>query len=368
VTTPDFHVSGHDALEALLLRTYTADIPETIAARLDENMARAIEARQPWYTGSPRVTFPRIALPRLPIPRPLRVAFVIPVVLALVMLNAVSQTGGAQGFFDREGGYTWTNGQKLELTETVAGYKVTLHRAYADANQLMLAATVVDVQQQGVWIWTASVVDGSGTGWVEETGTDEPPDSLMYFSATTEPAQAGLHHFTATFDVRSNRQEPTPSMLVSGPGDGTTYTDIPISIPFDLSVGGGVDKKTSISAESQGITMTLDRITTAPSMVRITLHILGTFPEGSDGWLPTAFVTHNGMDLPVRNESGALGESCASAPGCVVTLETSEGVDDPDGDWSVTATEVGGNTTDPSASWGHEIAITGTWTLDFTLP
>jgi hypothetical protein len=168
--------------------------------------------------------------------------------------------------------------------------------------------------------------------------------------------------------VRSNRQQPTPSPLVNDPWDGTTYTDIPISITFDLSVGGGVDKKTSSSIESQGITMTLDRITIAPSMVRITLHLLGTFPAGSDGWLPTAFVTHNGMDVPVRNESVALGESCMSAPGCVVTLETSEGVDDPDGDWSVRATEARGNTTDPSATWGHEIAITGTWTLDVTVP
>jgi hypothetical protein len=127
------------------------------------------------------------------------------------MFNAVSQTGGAQGFFDREGGYTWTHGQKLELTESVAGYNITLHRAYADANLLMLAVTVVDMQERGGWNWTASVLDGSGTVWSEETSSGESADSLMYFSATAEPATAGLHHVTATFDMRYGHQPPTPT-------------------------------------------------------------------------------------------------------------------------------------------------------------
>ena len=335
---------------------------------MDERIGKAIEAQLPWAPRRPIVALPRIAVPHVPIRHPLRVAAVIPVLLALVMLNVVAQTGGGQSFFDREGGYTWTHGQKLELTRTVGGYKVTLHRAYADANLLMLATTVVDVEQQGVWTWTSSVADSSGTEWQQETGGGLSSDSITYFSAISEPAPAGRRTFTVSYDVRSNREHAAPSSLDRDPWVDTTYVHIPISISFDLTVAGGLDTRLNASTVSQGVTMTLDRITTAPAMVRLTLHLRGAFPAGSDGWLPIAFVTHNGRDVPVRNESAPLREDGQSATDSVVVIETNEGVDDPSGDWSVTASELTGNATEPGASWGHDVRLAGSWTLNFTLP
>lgn len=155
---------------------------------------------------------------------------------------------------------------------------------------------------------------------------------------------------------------------MTGLAGATIYKSFPVSISFDLPVRGGVDKKMSISTESQGITMSVERITTAPSMVRISLRLFGAFPVGSAGWLPTTDVELNGRDIPARNVSTSMGQLCTSAPGSLATLETSDGVDDPNGDWSVAATEMRGNVTDPRATWGHDSAISGDWTIHFTLP
>lgn len=375
MTTPDLHFTEHEALEARLVRAYAGEIPQALSDRMDERISTAIEAGRPWAARHPFVPLPRLALPHLPIPRPLRVAAVIPVIVALVMLNTVSSTGGTQGFFDQEGGAPWRQSTKLELTTTVDGYQATLHRAYADANLMLLGVTITDARAQGWWDFGGvSVSDSSGAKWENETATSSgagvTSHGLWRFSATAGPAPAGRRAFTATVRINSNRGEPPmPSTFDPNTRDPSKYfATVEFHFSFELTVAGGSDTSLNVSAESQGVTITLDRIVTSPAMVRLTLHLRGAFPAGSDGWIPIAYLKHNGTDIPVGSESAALGDAGQYSTGSGVTVETSQGVADPSGEWSLTATELTGNATDPGATWGHEVRIKGSWTLDFTLP
>jgi hypothetical protein len=375
VTTPDLHVSGSEALEARLIRAYTVEIPHELAARMDERMATAIEAGQSWAPRRPRIALPRLDLAHLRVPRLLRAAAIIPVLVALVMINTVSETGGGQTFFDREGGAPWRQSTKLEVTTTVDGYQATLHRAYADANLMLLGLTMTDARALGSWDFGGvSVSDSSGAKWENETATSSAAgatsDGLWWFSAMAGPAPAGRRAFTATVRINSNRGEPPmPSTFDPNARDPSNYfVPVEFHFSFELTVAGGSDTSLNVSAESQGVTITLDRIVTSPAMVRLTLHVRGAFPAGSDGWTPIAYVKHNGTDIPVGSESAALGDAGQFSTGAGVTVETSQGVADPSGEWSLTATELTGNATDPGAMWGHEVRIQGSWTLDFTLP
>lgn len=375
MTTPDLHFTEHDALEARLVRAYAGEIPQALSDRMDGRISTAIEAGRPWAARHPFVPLPRLALPHLPIPRPLRVAAVIPVLVALVMLNTVSSTGGTQGFFDQEGGAPWRQSTKLELTTTVDGYQATLHRAYADANLMLLGVTITDTRAQG-WLdfGGVSVSDSSGAKWENETATSSGAGAtshgLWWFSATEGPAPAGRRAFSVTVKINSNRDLKTmPSTFDPSTWDPSKYfVPVEFHFAFDLAVAGGSDTRLNVSAESQGVTVTLDRIVTSPAMVRFTIHLRGAFPVGSDGWTPIAYVKHNGKEIPVGHESAPLGNAGQFTTGSEATLETSEGVVDPSGEWSLTTTELTGNATDPGANWGHEVRLTGSWTLDFTLP
>ena len=356
MTTRDPNAGAVEAVEARLATAYASEIPADLLGRLDRRVSAAIEARQPWNPAKPRLALPRLAISHWPL------LAVIPVLLA-ILVQMVPATGGGQSLYDQHGGFSWQQAEQLRLTTTVDGYQVTLERAYADTNRLVLAITVVDTRLENRWaLRNVSVADSSGVTWEAETAVlgatdDGRAESLLWFHSRPGPAPAGRRAFTVTGEIASYRGEkPMPS----------TFIPVPFSFSFDLTVAGGSLADLEVSSALKGVTITFDRITTSPTMVVINFHISGDSTPGSTGWLPNAFVTHNGKDVAVESEEIAMDpRSDGAFPGRIETV----GVDDPSGDWTVTIPEMIGSQARPGSSRAdQEVRIQGPWILHFSLP
>ena len=286
-----------------------------------------------------------------------------PLLLAAAVLTAAGATGSILGLYDAMGGagyhVGWTRGARLELSQTVGDYRVTLHRAYADANELMLAVSVAgtpeaDVTQLGVF--GARVVDETGAKYEARSGGSSPVGSdeaanVMWFRPPEMPLAAGRRHFTVTVPNVEVRDNSSPPPTDAGDWDPWYQVAGPWTFEFDLEVAGGVDVRPDAVAQAAGATLSVERVVTSPTAVLLTLR-MADLPERD--WAPIAELTHNGRAL--------VGGAMAGVGGNVIELSTSEGVDDPSGEWSLVVTELVGEEAD------GQVRLQGPWRLDFTIP
>jgi hypothetical protein len=343
---------GED-LEFLLARAYAVDIPADLGARLDGRVSRAVGHWRPLTSTSARLI------------RPSGRRLVLIPVLVLVLLAAVVVTvignGGTAASYESQGGYTWEHAEQLGLSQTVNGYKLTLERAYADANQMMVAITVVDTQNRGwhqVDVRGVSVSDGSEGEWSMNTGFSDPVSvtstaTLFLFDYSPGVAAAGRRAFKVTVSSVSV-DNPVSGLSGAGPGwDPWHDVAVNVSFAFDLTVVGGSEATPRLSAEYNGVTFTLDRIVTAPSTVRVELHVVGLTTSDADR--PLVFwVSHAGKDL---------GPGVSMSQGSRWTVYTQTGVDDPAGDWTVTIADAA-----EEIASGVVVPTGRTWTLQFSMP
>ena len=371
-------------LESLLSEAYAAEIPADLAAELERRSA----ALARWHPQTRR--FPSLALPHLSVR--VRLLAMVPVFAAIVLAQGAAMTGGRQGFYETEGGYAWLHGERLALTQSVDGYQIKLERAYADATQLVLAITVTNLRGiRGGWeLGNVDVIDSAGVNWDNrgsqaDARTVGTVEHLVPYYAAPAPAPAGRRAFTVAGQVTTagprmivppsvnpHISDPSPSGVPASARP-PIWDPWPSSVPvnfsfsFDLTVAGGSATAPNASATSNGVTFTLDRMVTSPSMVVITEHVDGTFPAGSYGWWPNVYsVTHNGKALAVS--FGNVSNIPRGDGAWVGELDTEAGVDDPSGDWTVTATELSGSAPTEGSNWDHEVRIQGNWTIHFTLP
>jgi hypothetical protein len=337
-------------LESLLAEAYAVDIPTELAAELDRRAA-ALRQWRPESAPRWRIARPswwRLVEPRLRgLVRTRRGRLVmIPILVAAILgTTAVAGSGFLSFSYPSEGGFTWQQGKQLGLTKTVDGFQLTLERAYADANKMMVAVTVSDQQNRGwsqVGVFSGvSVTDSSGAKWELDTGVGGPQGAataanILWFDATPGPAPAGRRGFTVTVSSVSVRDQ--------------AWRDVPVnaSFSFDLTVASGFEAKPHASSESNdGVTFTLEGIVTSPSMVTIDLRIAGLPPYAEPGPIDVR-VSHAGQEVPVSDVMWVTADS-------EITVRTSVGVDSPTGDWTVTVIKL--------VDLG-----TGPWTLSFTIP
>jgi hypothetical protein len=329
-------------LESLLATAYAVEIPADLGARLDRRVRRAVRHWRPQTSARWRLVRPRARrLALIPI-----LLALIPVVLTVLLVTA-SAGGGPREFYICEGGYEWQHAEQLGLSKTVDGYKITLEWAYADANRMLLGVTVVDTRDRGwrqVDAGGVSVSDGSDGKWTWSEGltgvaTATRAASIFWFDYEPGLAAPGRRGFSVTVSsvsVRDQQYTPPPNDPAWNP-----WHDVAVNatFSFDLTVGGGSQIAPGVTAESNGITVTLDRIVVSPSTVRIELKMAGL--ASADAWTPLVWVSHDGKDLGAGDSSGDR---------FATTVYTPEGVDDPAGDWTVTVDDVKGG---------------GTWTLHF---
>jgi hypothetical protein len=346
-------------LESLLAEAYAADIPADLAAAL-ERRAAAVTLWHPqsaarWRTARPRSW--RLVQPRLrSLVRTRRRLVIIPILVAAILgTTAVAGSGFLSFSYPSEGGFTWQQGEQLGLTKTVDGFQLTLERAYADANRMMVAVTVSDQQNRG---WSqvevfpgVSVTDSSGAKWELDTGVGGPQGAataanILWFNATSGPAAAGRRPFVVTITSVSVRDPATAPPFYDPRWRPWHEVPVNASFSFDLTVAGGFEATPHPSSESNdGVTFTLEGIVTSPSMVTINLRMAG-LPSDTDCGPIDVSVSRGGQDLPVSD----VGKT-----GSEITVHTSVGVDAPTGDWTVTVIKLVG-------------LGTGPWTLHFSIP
>lgn len=183
------------------------------------------------------------------------------------------------------------------------------------------------------------------------TGLSEPVGAasaatMFWFDYAPGPAPAGRRAFSVTVSsvsVRNQENEPPPNDPIWDP-----WHDVALNASFslDLTVAGGAEATPGVTAEYNGATITLDRIVTSPSTVRLDLHVAGLPAVATDAPL-AIWVSHAGKDLGPADVMGR---------GSAMTVHTKLGVDDPAGDWTVTVTDA------------TNVMGGGTWTLHFAMP
>jgi hypothetical protein len=400
-------------LEAPLAAAYAVEMPADLGALVDRRIKRAVQQWRPQTsTGWLRPARPRwwrLAL----VP-------VLAAVLTAAVLVTTSASGGPAAVYDSFGGYAWQHAEILGLTKTVDGYRITLDRAYADANQMMLAVTVVDTQNRGwrqVDVGGLSVADSAGGEWTMTTGISDPvaitsAATISWFEyALPGPAALGRRPFSVTVSsvsVRDQEDGPPPSDLTWDPWH---FVAVNAIFSFELTVGGspaimgggspatgaggpqatalvggcspatvGVAPKATVGggpqatvtvgggspamphawSESNGVTLTLESIVTSPSQVRLDLRLSGA-PSGGIYWTPIVdCVSHNGHNLDVATGTSHIGSQ-------LTTVYTAVGVEDPTGDWTVWVSQLMGDGTE-AGNQGQDVRYDGNWTLHFSLP
>ena len=400
-------------LESLLAAAYAVELPTDLGALVDRRIRRAVGHWRPQPSARWRLARPR--------GRRMAAIPILVAVLTAAVLLTTSASGGPAAVYNSYGGYAWQHAEILGLTKTVDGYRITLERAYADANQMMLAVTVVDTQNRGwsqVDLGGLTVADSAGGEWAMATGITDPV--AITYAATIRwfeyglagPAALGRRPFSVTVSsvlVRAHEDGPAASdlsldpwhpvavnatfafELTVGGGSPTSAGVVPqatasggpqatalvggcspatVGVAPQATVGGGPQATVTVAggspamphvwSESNGVTFTLESIVPSPSQVRLELRLAGA-PSGGLWWTPIVdCVSHDGHNLDVGMQTSQIGSP-------LTTVYTSAGVEDPTGDWTVWVSQLMGHGTE-AGDQGKDVRYDGNWTLHFSMP
>ncbi|MEX1173564.1 MAG: DUF4179 domain-containing protein [Chloroflexota bacterium] len=263
--------------------------------------------------------------------------------------------------FDR----LWEISTAVDQTVTADGYRVTVHRAYADRFGVRLAITVEDEQDR----WSEFAVDGAEVtdtagrvyeGW-NWSGSKTPVDgSSATWSRFLLPAGVGADKLQLQVRVTSLAAR-APEPIPVGLAPERIWTSV--SGAWDFEVNVPVTQGHSISpvanATTTDITINLEELGVVPSgtVVRFAVNGLPEAPGGSvNAWYPVTSIEHDGERLTDDVvEPGVLGSDGS------VTLEVVPVVEDLAGHWRITVLSF--HSFDPI----HERFgdIQGPWVLEF---
>ena len=341
-------------LDALLGAAFASEPTVAGLAHMDGRVAAAIALRR---AGSVRPARRVLGL-RLPLPRRLR-----PVALLLAAFVLVGAGAAYVGLFEPivspvEGWQLGFDRAAQPGIVAVAGpYRLTLERAYADANQVLVGVSVIEgagathvefgpdptlTEGSGIACdpyFASGYPNGNANGWV------------FGFLPET-PFAPGRHEFTLTLELAVSAHD-----AYVGPSPGATFTPMPAPVTFhfaaDVAPGGVVvTPRTAVTASAY--TLTLESASVSPSMVRGRLKVTG--PDLANLY-PSGFVTLDGRTLPLQ----AL-PAVADPGSWLFELNTLAGSDHPTGTLVVRIDALSGSGTDHTV-----IRVEGPWTFSVPL-
>ncbi|MGI8703962.1 MAG: DUF4179 domain-containing protein [Candidatus Limnocylindrales bacterium] len=367
------------------------DIEERLIGALavvpSEDGLRWLDQRVAGLVAQPAATRPRWVPGRRGLLRP----------LALVAAFAVA-TGtvvGAMGLLDRTvedsslpGWRTaWDRAEVLDLQQTDNGLTVTLERAYADLNQVLVGFTVEGLEaptstvgERGPAIdWVAELRDPTGRTadqWAPSSlsmGADETNLSAVIQTWQGAPAPvAGTWELTVTsigYSAMTNAGscgagdetgDACASAGISGPIEGNW------SFEFDLPKPSGTVVASEATATKGEATITLSQLRISPTMVsgRIGLRLAD---ETVAYWgLLDAEVRHDGATYPINMATHIDPEDPHDGPnGDENEFGTIGGSDEAAGEWVVHIPQLSYGTDDPAQT---PVELSGPWTLTVTVP
>jgi hypothetical protein len=316
------------------------------------------------------------AMTTVPTRRPGRIR---PRTLAALAVGAILAAAAAGPAFEWIGAWgdpfdrVWEASSPVDQTVTADGYRVTVHRSYADRLGVRLAMTVEDLEDR----WSGLEVDAA-----EMTDSDGRIYGAWNWSRTRTPVDGAIAQwarFLLPDDVRGDDQQLRVTIT-------SLRVRAPDPIPFDLdpeqiwtSVGGawsfefdmppitqGQTISPVASASAGGVTIELEELGVVPSGTAVRLAVEG-LPEVSGtlyGWLPDSTIVHDGEPLSDQPfEPGVIRSDG------VVIIEALPDVEDPKvegvaGHWTITIH--GFFAFDATTEQGHELR--GLWVLEFDVP
>lgn len=296
---------------------------------------------------------------------------------AIALLAAVLILGGAgpgllgifEGMVGSFGGWrtAWDRGAIVGVSQTIDGYSVTIERAYADPNQLMLAITVRDLGNRGwsqVAAMGADVTDEQGRAFGHSMGESSPDGSsaaanLAWLTppAGLTPGHHTLHVSVPSISVRDNTTPPPEesSGTVNGGNTWSPWHEIagPWTFTIPLDVPGGSAARPDSAARVGSTEVRLTQVTVSPSSVNATISVT----DGGNGaqWAPVGQFEHSGRVYPITVSSNAGGDGA-------ITLQALDGTTSASGDWTLRIDELVGS------DGTQQVRLAGPWEIKFSMP
>ena len=296
---------------------------------------------------------------------------------ATALLAAVLILGGAgggavalyEGMVGSGGGSrtAWDRAAILGISQTIDGYRVTIERAYADPNQLMLAISVDDLDGRG-WTQVAAsgvdVTDEQSRPFGQSMGMSSPDgaSAAANLAWLTPPAgltsgQHTLHVSIPSITVRDNTTPPPDDSSGTAKGGVAWYPwhDVagPWTFTIPLDVAGG-----SVAAPQH----------------RGHGRRHGGAPDAGHSLAIVRERDHRGDRQPSRRTWGAVGQfeyrgrmypiamSNGSGGGDTITLQTDDGTTKASGEWTLRIDELVGN------DGPKQVRLKGPWVIPFSMP
>jgi hypothetical protein len=313
--------------------------------------------------------------------RPLALAFALLLLAGVVaaslgLLDRIIETSGTPGWR-----VAWDRAQRLDLRTTDAGVTITIERAYADINQVMVGFTVAGLEAppagEGPKVpleWVADLRDPTGQPLEEWAGSgmgigeEETHLSavIMAWEGTVRPV-AGTWHLTFTSvgyhgggwvsgecyagNTDPGCASPRPERMVAG-----TWR-----FAFELPKPVGTVLSTDAAATVGQVTLHLSELRIAPSRVTARIGIVVDGGPVAYWNQPQPTLRHGGTSLVANADRYLVDPAKVGAPD--LEFETSGGSDEVAGTWEIVIPELTyGRTND------EEIHVAGPWTLTVNVP
>ena len=353
-------MTGTEAIEARLQSLLEVDPTDDALAWLDRRVSQVIAQpiAQDAGKGGQRL---RLLLR----PLPLLVAF-------LVLTGAVA---GALGLLERiatqsGAGYrvAWEQAEVLGISQTDAGYTVTLERAYADINQVVVFLNVEGplTGEEGSSVDVGgSLIDAAGEHR-EQMGTGAVETDLAAVVRAWDTPAGGAG--TYVLDIRSLQIIP-----------GAAFTEVPAPIEgewlfeFDVPEPDGLAIAPDVSSTVGAATVTLTEVRFSPSMIRGVMHLT---VDGAPApvWAPLIeSVRHDNELVSTDTDANFYGTPIREEHATGFDFRTGFGTDIASGSWEITISEIQFPELIPAEDGTEEIddpyaPLRGPWTLTFTVP
>lgn len=324
------------------------------AARMDRAVAAAIAA-SPAVSRAPR--WPRMRLALI-------------AAAALLLMGAASAITLLQQASELMPGYriAYERAERLGLSQTVGGYAVTLARAYADPNQLILMFTVRGPQGDTQAVVRADVVDAAGRSYLDIAGGDVRAEidnaSASVSSYQVPPGIGEALTLTATVpQLMPYEKVPSPSG--------------PWVFHFAVPVHPAIVMKPDETVTAAGVPVTLRTVRMTATSVRVQLDVdlSSVRDETWSRWSLVGTLQQRGQ--PAQDLAWAplppewIGQPKAriqailerSEQGWVMVRQTFAGSDAPSGRWMLTISRLSG-----SDGKGNVRFVDGPWVFPIDVP
>jgi len=368
-------------IETRLTRALAVMPSEQSVHALDQRVARAMAApaatHRPWARS--RRSFLR--------PLALVAAFVFLTGTAIGAVNLLERTVGS----DPTWRTAWDRAEVLGLVQTDAGLTLTLERAYADVNQVMIFMTVEGLGLpstsdggRAAIDWTGELRDPSGRQLTATTiggeGAVEPDISavLQTWVGAPDPMAGTWELIVTSAGYAGGGMVPgictvgaTEPECVNPPADAMVHGTW--RFQFDLPKPVGAIASTAVSGTVDGATITVTELRVSPTMIsaRLALLVNGTsvaYWGTSHDFMSEMSIRHGGTTFVPNSSYHVTQDPADRGPnGDENEFYVEVGSDDATGTWHIEIPAIDYHETgenDPAKG----IRVSGPWTLTVTVP